>query len=661
MDTQTRVEIQHREPFADGTQFGDVGTYERLAGRVYFALDPDDPANAAVTDLEYVPRNADGLVEYATDLYILKPVDLRAGNGRILYDVNNRGNKRILQFFNDAVHSNDPSAPQHAGNGFLMRRGYSIVWSGWQGNLLPGAGRLTMDVPIATDDGEPITGTTRAEFSVDESGIECLPLSANDHTRSYDTISLDTETATFTKREYERDPRQPIGSDEWAFAHVDGYEPTPSPAHCHYPAGFEPGWLYELVYTAKNPPVLGLGFTGLRDLIAFLRYDETDTAGTPNPLWDDGARMERAYAWGRSQSGRFLREFTYLGFNADPRGRQVFDAISPHVSGGGRVALNYRFGQPGRYPRQHRDHLYPSDQFPFAYDVVTDPLTGKTDGICKRPDTDPLVVHTQTSTEYWARRGSLVHTDPEGNDLGEQDGVRVYLFASSQHHADPLEGPEIGPHKHPSNPLNTTPLLRALLDAMDAWATDGTAPPESRIPSREDGTLVSAAEVSAAFPDIPGVACPEEPNRVHVQDFGPDFDDGIITNQPPKQDADREYAVLVPSVDLDGNDVPGIRTPHVEVPIATHTGWNRRPEGGAERALAGVIGSYLPFAKTEAERTETDDPRPSIAERYPTQPRYVREIALAAKRLMDQRHLLEEDADRYVDQAIEEERLAFEF
>ncbi|MAF53163.1 MAG: hypothetical protein CL694_09160 [Chloroflexi bacterium] len=654
MDTQVRLNISTREAFAEGLAFDDVGPYERLAGEVAFAVDPESPHHAMVVDIENAPRNADGLVEFATDFTILKPVELSRGNRRIFYDVNNRGNLRALQFFNDAVHSNEPSATEHAGNGFLMRRGYSVVWSGWQGDLIPGDGRQTMRVPTATDNGRDITGVTRSEFIVDAPGVTSLPLSSNDYTVSYEAATVDSSQATFTVREYERDERRVIAPDAWRFANLVDGAPVESAAHCYLPEGFRPGWIYELVYEAKNPLVLGLGFTGLRDLISFLRHDERDADGTPNPLRDNGNGVDRAYAWGRSQSGRYLREFVYQGYNADSKGRRVFEGISPHVSGGGRVIVNFRFGQPGRHSREHTDHLYPGDQFPFAYSTTTDALTGKTDGLLKRPDTDPLVIHTHTSAEYWERRASLVHTDSLGADIPDHERARVFFFTGSQHNADPLAGPKIGAARHPSNPLNTTPLLRALLDVLDAWATDGTAPPDSRAPRRDDETAVDASVASNVFPKIPGVDHPQHPNRVFVQDHGPDYDAGLMAIEPPGEDHSREYAVLLPQVDSDGNEVAGLKTPQVEVPLATYTGWNYRVTEGANNALAGLTGSHLPFPATDAERVSSGDPRRSIDERYGSTARYVRLIALAAQRLVEQRLLLEEDADRYVELAMQQ-------
>jgi hypothetical protein len=669
MKTQIRLQLEAPRPFAEGDGFDDVGPYEMLYGRLHFAVDPEAPAYRTVVDLERAPRNSSGMVEYSTDVALLRPVDLSRGNRRLIYDVNNRGNKRVLVAMNDALGSNVPSSLEHAGNGFLMRRGYSIVWSGWQGDLLPGEDRLTMELPVAMDDGGEMTGVVRSEFVTVEQDVLTFPLSGsapqtpgaalwpvNNYTRSYEAASLDNESATLTVREYERDPRVPILPTEWRFATLDANgRAVPSATDCYVPAGLKPGWIYELVYTAKGPPVMGLGFVGVRDLVSYLLHGESDDGGAPNPFLQDGAGIEKAYAWGVSQSGRFLRELVYRGFNEDAQGRRVFDGVAPHVAGGGRVTLNYRFAQPGRYPREHCDHLYPSDQFPFAYHVTTDPLTGKTDGILKRPDTDPLVVHTQSSSEYWERRGSLVHTDAHGNDLGEHPGARVYLFSSSQHGSDPLKGPQDGPYRHLSNPNKANALLRALVDSMDAWATHGTAPPGSRVPSLADETAAPAETVSAGFPQVPGVSCPTQPSRVYVQDHGPDFDEGVFSLEPPTEDLLREYRLLVSQVDPDGNETAGIRTPAVEVPLATYTGWNFRET--PEKALAGLIGSFLPLAKTGTQRRAAGDARPAIEERYPSRADYVRRVELAAQRLVDQRLLLQEDADRYVEKAMSEESL----
>lgn len=655
MNCQLRLSFETRESFADGAEFGSVGPYEKCVGHVDFAIDPDDPAYQSVVDIAYAPRNAAGLVEFSTDLMILKPADLASGNRRLLYDVNNRGNTRVLRDFNDAPETeanrsgNNPSSLEDAGNGFLMRQGYTIVWSGWQGDILPVHHRLTMRLPVARDHGRDITGTVRAELLTEQTQMVCLPLSGNDYTLSYAAASLDTTTATLTCREHESDRREPIASDAWQFAEVDASgQVHPSPTHCYLPQGFRPGWLYELIYTAKNPPVMGLGFIGVRDLISFFMHGEADDQGTPNPL----RGMEKAYAWGISQSGRFLREFVYRGCNADAQGRRVFDAVSPHVSGAGRVTLNYRFAHPGRYPRQHADHLYASDQFPFAYAVTTDSLTGKTDGILKRPDTDPLVMHTQASAEYWERRGSLVHTDSAGNDLPEPDNARVYLFASGPHVPPPNSNPSEVRHVYEKSRLKTTSLLRALLVAMDAWATKGTPPPPSQVPTHADASAATAEAVRQHFPAIPEVVCPASHNPLYVQDFGPEVEMGIFDKEPPEEDKTREYTVLVPQIDADGLEIPGLRTPDIEVPLATYTGWNLRPPDSAGNDQAGIMGSEFPLSRTEAEREARNDPRASIAARYGSKAHYVRQVEAAAQTLVAQRLLLNEDADRYVEVAM---------
>ena len=652
MSTEIRLHIERREPFAGGMSFGDVGPYERIDGSASFALDPDEAANAGIADLQHAPRSAGGRVEFTAQIALLVPADSARGNGRLLYDVINRGHKMVLGHMNDAPQSNDPMTEAHGGNGFLMRRGYSVLWSSWQGDILPVDGRMTFDVPVAEGSGGEISGPVRSEFIADEPGIHVFPLSGNDFTASYIADSLDAASATLTRRRRERDQREPVPAGEWQFARLDDDgEVTPSAEHCYLRDGFEPGWIYELVYQASRPRLLGLGFAGVRDLVSFFRRQVADTAGAQNPLLASGATIEHAYAWGSSQSGRFLREFTYRGFNDDGAARRVFDGVIAFVSGAGRVALNQRFAQPGRWPRQHEDHLYPSDRFPFAYAVTTDPLTGETDGILKRPETDPLVIHTQSAAEYWNRRGSLVHTDAAGNDLEEHQRARVYLYASTQHGAGPNRTPAEGGHKHLSNAVSGTPLSRALLDALDGWVTNGTPPPASRVPSRSAETAVRAAAVHARFPTIAGVDCPPQSNRLFVTDRGPDFDEqGVPSVEPPVEDETREYAVLVPQIDDDGNDVPGIRTPDVAVPLGTLTGWNAYRDFDGEPELYAAIGSTLPFARTPEDRA-AGDPRPSLAERYRSRDAYVDAVQTAARDLISERLLLEEDAARYVERA----------
>jgi hypothetical protein len=660
MTNLIELKISERGPFAGGHAFGAIGAYERLVGRAHFAVDPEAAAQKGITDLEHARVDGEGRVPFVADIMILRPKDLARGNQRLFLDYGNRGNKRMLQFFNDAPASNDPKTLADAGNGFLMRRGYSLAWIAWQGDLLPGDGRMLLDLPVATDNGKPIAGLVRVEYIADQVGVTTQPLSGWISTRSHPTVSLDTRKASLTRRRYADDPRIPVPPDQWMFARIEaglgldnqGSERAlvPSDTHIHLPRGFEPGWIYELVYTGKDPLVLGLGHVAVRDFGSFLKFGERDAAGNPNPLREGSAGIEKAYAWGRSQTGRCIRDFVYRGFNADAQGRRVFDGVLPHVSGGGLMWLNHRFANAvSPAGQQYEDHFNPADRFPFSYSESTDHLTGRRDAILKRPATDPLVIHTQTATEYWQRKGSLVHTDTQGNDLAQPEGVRVYAWASSQHFADPNLGkPARGVCQNLINVVATSMLFRAMLDAMDRWATDGVAPPPSRVPRRSDGTLVPMEQWRTQFPRIPGAAIPSGPAELPLLDFGLDFERGILSKEPPEIVGEKRYTVLVPAVDADGNDTGGVRAPMVEAPLATYTGWNLRARSYGHGATHTFVGSTIPFPETESERRITGDQRRSILERYPSQAAYTAAIEAAARRLVEERLMLEEDIERAI-------------
>ena len=660
MSNLIEITIAERGAFAGGHEFGSVGAYERLAGRALFAVDPKAPAQRGITDLGRAPVDGEGRVRFEADIMILRPKDLARGNKRLFLDYGNRGNKRALQFFNDAPASNDPRTLGDAGNGFLMRRGYSIAWIAWQGDLLAGDGRMLLDLPVATEKGKPITGLVRVEYIADQHGVTSMPLSGWISTRSHPTVSLDTRQASLTRRRYADDLRIPVPPDQWMFARLEagmgldnqGGERAlvPSDQHIYIRGGFEPGWIYELVYTGRDPLVLGLGHVAVRDFASFLKHGERDAAGAASPLREGRAGIEKAYAWGRSQTGRCIRDFVYRGFNADAKGRRVFDGVLPHVSGGGLMWLNHRFANAVTPAgQQYEDHFNPADRFPFSYAESTDHLTGKRDAILKRPETDPLVIHTQTATEYWQRKGSLVHTDTSGNDLAQPEGVRVYAWASSQHFADPnLKKPARGICQNVINVVQTSMLFRAVLDAMDRWATDGVAPPPSRVPRRSDGTLVTMEQWRTQFPRIPGTAVPSGPAELPLLDFGPDFERGILSKEPPEVMGTKRYTVLVPAVDADSNDTGGVRAPMVEAPLATYTGWTLRARGFGHGATHTFIGSTIAFPETESERRITGDPRRSILERYPTQAAYTAAIAAAARRLVEERLMLEEDFERAI-------------
>jgi hypothetical protein len=657
MTNRVELSVAERFPFADGHGFGPVGAYERLVGRAHFAVDPGAPAQRDITDLDKAPTDGDGLVHLTGDFSILKPVDPARGNRRLFFDYANRGNKRMLQFFNDAPAANDPRTPAHAGNGFLMRRGYTVVWLAWQGDLLPGNGRMLLDLPVAGERGGPLTGLVRTEYIADRPGITTFPLSGRAWVRSHPAVSLDPREACLTRRRYPYDARIPVPPESWCFARIEGgtgldnqgavQAVIASDSHIHIPGGFEPGWIYELVYTGRDPLVLGLGHAAVRDFVSFLRYGEEDGAGRVNPLHERGGTIEKAYAWGRSQTGRCLRDFVYRGFNADTAGRKVFDGILPHVAGAGRMWLNHRFANADvSGGQQYEDHFNPADTFPFSYAESTDHLTGRRDAILKRPETDPLVIHTQTSTEYWQRRGSLAHTDTRGNDLPLPPSVRIYLWSSSQHFADPMpKKPERGICQNYLNTVATSMLFRAMIDAMDHWATAGVAPPESRVPRCVDGTLVTTEEWRRQFPEIPGVATPRAPNALPLLDYGPEAEGGIL-KEPPDILPGGDYAILVPAVDEDGNDRAGVRAPMVAAPLGTYSGWNLRARGFGHGAMHQFSGSYIPLPETPEERRAAGDPRRSILERYRDAQAYVKAITTAARQLVEERLMLEEDVER---------------
>lgn len=639
-----RVEVAERMPFADGHHFEHCGPYEKLKGRIHIEVDPDDPANAQIHDLKLAPRNPRGRVECWTDFFLLKPVDPRRGNGRILYDVSNRGNKLALETFNGA-RSNDPTTLAHAGNGFLMRHGYSVLWTGWNGDVLAdGTDRLLAGLPIAHENGRPVTGRTHAEICTKEKvysrAFFWSPWGTSD---AYPSVSLDNTTAQLTVRPRRSDPGVEVPRHAWAFGRWEDGRLIPDPTHLYVKEGFRPGWLYDLVYTAKGPRVTGLGLAALRDSISFFRYAQRDAAGFANPLADS---IEHAYVFGISQSGRLVRHFIYEGFNADEAGRIIFDGALSHVPGSGKGMFNRRFRMTTVYGTYHQGNLSGSEFFPLAPVPQTDPVTGRqgdTLAHARAQDCLPKIIFTQTSTEYWSRAASLLHTDVEGKqDITMPDNVRVYLIASAQH----LGG---GPHtpgdcQQPRNVLDDrTPILRAMLVALDRWVSGHAEPPTSRYPRLADETLVDLDTWRRSFPRLPGVGLPDDYYRPCRLDFGPRFhSQGIADTIPPKMG--QPFRTLIPAVDADGNDRAGIRLPDIAVPLGTYTGWNlRTAASGPEGILTRLDGMYLPFATSRAERLVRSDPRPSVRERYPTRQVYLAQMTEAALKLHREGFLLAED------------------
>jgi hypothetical protein len=655
-----RFVVEQTRTIADGKSFGDAGPYQRLDGIVYMEVDPRDPLNAHIINLDKAPRNSKGMVEFSSPFFMLKPVDIRRGNGKLFYGVNNRGNiveyaDRLVSLPGTTTNNNNPLTAEDFGDGFLLRLGYVFVDAGWQGNVAPGNHRLVPTLPIATQkDGAPIVARIRVEHA-DADGFS-RSLEGNPAFRSYETADMETRRSTLTVRTAVQALRTPVRSDAWAFGRCPHGKTSLAPSTtdiCLFD-GFKPDRIYELIYPAKNPIVMGLGYAVTRDLASFLRYQPHDDLGNPNPLARGGADVgiRRAYASGASSTGMYLRDWLYLGFNEDEHHRKVFDGVQIMVPGTHRLLANVEFADPNTYSRQDAWHdslafSYP----PLTYAVTMDPISGIRDGILKRPNTDPVVMHIDAASEFWQMNASLNVHDGRGRPVTVPVGVRLY-FASSFGHGgvagllSPARPPGICQNQRQGGGWG--PTLRALVVTLDAWADRGVDPPKSNYPTIQDGTLVSLAEARRAFPAIPGVTFPGVLNDLLLPDFGAGFKPtgGRLTTQPPKLGA--RYQVLLPTVDSDGLDVAGIRTVEVAVPTATLTGWNLRAHGHRELALCGLSGSFFPLAITKAERQQAGDPRLSLEERYGDRAGFLKAVREAVGRLVSGRFLLPEDADRYV-------------
>ena len=596
------------QPVLDGREFGAAGRYERITARATIAVDPDDPRNAVIADIAAAPRNAEGRVEAVAGVTILRPADPARGNGTLLLEVPNRGRKLALPLFNDSPTAADD---REAGSGFLFRQGYTLAWVGWQADFAPAAGQLGIRVPVLAG----VTGGMREE-------------TVFDHARSPAVIPLayavaEPADARLTVRARWDLPRQTPTDLSFRFADPRRVEVI------QRPAGFDAGALYELTYTARDPLVLGLGFAAVRDVASFLRHEH----GAANPL---AGRVRRGLGFGVSQSGRFLRDYLYLGFNEDTAGRPVFDGLMPHVAGTRRMFMNIRFARPDKAPRHPQDPAWPADAFPFAYADTVNPFTGERDGLlrrCRLSSTCPKVMQTDTEYEWWGAHASLLVTDPRGMHLDLPPDVRAYMVSGTPHFAEPgAQTARNAVCALPTNPNHAGAPMRALLGHLDAWVRGEAAPPASRVPDRASGTLV---EAERALPvEMPGLPF----TGLHVP--AAQSDHGVV---PPRELG--RFAVLVPRADTDGMAIAGVRLPVVEAPRATYTAWNPRAEGyGGPGVMCPLQGAVLPFAATRAEREGAGDPRPSLEERYPTPAAYVAAVRAATDRLVAERLLLPEDA-----------------
>lgn len=620
-----RVDVERRDVIADGRNYGSAGAYERLAGRIHYAVDPANSTNRIVTDIDYAPTDSAGRVEFSADFVLVKPRDVSAGNGAVFFEVANRGRIGVLGRFNGAASTRDPLTEDDYGDGFLLEEGFTLLWVGWQHDTPLEDGLLRVYPPMASNADEPIEGLVRSDIFVAEK-VYSHSLGDRGHI-AYPVANPEDPRNVLMVRDGMNGERQVIPREEWQFARMEDDRIVEDPTFVYLGSGFEPGLIYDVVYVAENPPLAGLGLAAIRDAISMLKYGATDALGI-----SEGS-LDRAIAFGSSQSGRLLRTWLYDGFNGDEQGRRVFDGVIAHIAGAARGSFNVRFAQPSRAPGGAFE--YPNRLFPFADAVQTDPITGSTGGLLARmePEIMPRVFYTNSSTEYWRSVGALAHTTPDGKqDLPLPDNSRIYHFAGTQHGPAPFPPPS-GGDGHLRNPNDYDWFLRSLLLRMDLWITDNVPAPPSRYATLDEDTLVSYEHLG--FPKVPGVDALEEVSILRALDFGPELASrGVITREPPGLGP--AYPFLVPRVDESGNEIGGLRSPDIAVPLGTYTGWlPGNPVSGA--------GVYAPFARTRAEREAMGDTRPSIEERYEDRAQYLTLVEEAAHALVEEGYLRGED------------------
>jgi hypothetical protein len=647
-----RIEVVQRADVAAGASYGAAGPYEKLRGTLHFAVDPTSAANGRVTDLALAASNAAGRVEFTADFYLLKPKDVARGNAALLFEVSNRGRKGILPMMSQAAASLDPTEPRELGDGFLLEQGFSLLWVGWQLDPPPSEPLLLRVYPPTTDPKLNVTGLVRGDFVVRAPGVRDQSLGDGDHV-PYPVADPDSPAHTLTVRDTPTGARRTIPRSEWQFARLDGSgNVVPDLTSVYLPAGFEPKRIYEVVYRAANPPLAGLGLAAIRDAVSRLKHDGAPELGVDQDSYD------RALAFGISQSGRLLRTFLYDGFNLDERNRPVFDGIWAHIAGGARGSFNVRFAQPSR---SSSSFLYPNEVFPFSDEPQTDPVTDSTAGLLERyrVSSRPRIFYTNSSNEYWRGSAALTHVTPDGTrDVAPPERTRSYFFAGTQHGPAAFP-PSTGPGRLAGNPNAYSWFMRALLLKLDAWTLSNlAAPPPSVYPTLAQRTLVERSQL--AFPTIPGVDVPVAPRGPVRLDFGPTFAaDGVATIEPPTVGA--PFPVLLPQVDADGNEVAGLRSPELAVPLATYMGWQLyRPELGRDDELVSLQGSFVPLPRDAAERTRSGDPRRAILERYPDRERYLTLVEQAAVPLVAGGYLRAEDVAGIVRQAGERWRMLVE-
>jgi len=633
------VEIATRSDIEDGKEFGSSGAYERITGRVYFSLPVGNIHNAGIFDLKYAENLKDGEVECSSDFMAVRPRDAHKGNGSMLLEVPNRGHSGIIAI----VDGGDRNVANDAGDAWLLREGFTIVSLGWQWDA-QGQDALRFFAPVAKENGKSITGLLRGDLMLSKPMPE-IPLGhlmqGNIGGSEYPVSDPADSRNQLTVRDSRNSLRNVIPRSEWQFARTVNGKLLPDNRSIHLNGGFQPGKIYEYVYVVADPVVAGMGFAAIRDFASYAKH-------APDAI----APAQRVLAEGISQDGRFLRDFLYQGFNADEQGHIALDGVLAHVAGAGRGSFNYRFAQPSRDAQPTSSVFFPTDMFPFTDLPEQDPISGETGGLLNRAIADrvvPRIFFSNTSYEYWGRAAALIHTSANGKrDVPISPNVRIYHFTGLQHFSGPFppakgSGDLFG--QSPQSPLPVKYFWRAMIANMDAWVRSDTLPPPSSFPKISDGTLVPLQ--AYALPSIPGVNRPHEATEAWRLDYGPHWQAGILSINPPR--LGRPFPVLVPQVDSDGNERDGVRLPEITVPLATITGWNLRdPSIGAPDQRVAFEASYLPFPRTAAERQKTNDPRPSIAERYASRDEYLSRYRSSVDDLVKQHWILAEDRDAMI-------------
>lgn len=640
-------QITERKPYADGASFGAVGVYEHIEAIAHYEVDPTDPANASIVDLEFAPRNADGKVAFWGDVTLLRPLDASRANRALLLEAPNRGYRIALRALNRAPQVIAATARMDPGDGFLFRHGWTIAFCGWQWDVPRGNGRLGLVAPRVTDPSHRAGDMLlRIQPNQDEPFLALTDqhVGAIGHHLPIPPAENQSPTDRLYVRNSPYGEAELIARDRWRFdTQPDLSATTEKPNAVVLDGGFEAGRVYDLVYVPDESPVVGCGMLALRDCATFLKHDE----GSPTH-----GSIDHVVGEGQSQCGRLLRTYLHLGLNQDESGRRAFDGLLVHIAGGRRGEFNHRFGQPSVQPTPSFGH-----QWPFSDTSQVCPQTARRDGLLDRTlalHAPPKIMYTDTSSEYWRGDAALTHVRlADLTDLELPSNVRRYLFSSTQHgpgEASLSARSHFGSHgANTFNAIDYRPLYRAALTRLYEWVSDDDAPPPSRYPRRDDGTAVHRHELLERLSMQSILTLPSEPSLTALYPLSLGANEANGVGEYPANVIGDAYPGLVSDIDDDGNEIAGVPMPDVTVALGSHTGFNpRHPDSGGAGQLLEYLGSTVPFALNESARDQGHDPRPSIAARYHERETYLRQVAAAAQALAQDRYLLDEDIDTCV-------------